>query len=595
MIYELHVGTFSAEGTFDGAIPYLAALRELGITAIELMPVATFPGNRDWGYDGVFAYAPHPAYGGPEGLARLVDAAHREGLGVILDVVYNHLGPGAEFTALGPWFTDRHETPWGDALDFSQPPVREWAIGNALQWTRDYGIDGLRLDAVFAIHDDAEPHVLRELADRMHEAKPGALVIAEEEVGNEEPIREWGHDAQWADELHHELHVLLTGETDGYYEGYGSVGRPRPPARAAAGRAARRLRAEPRPGREPRVRRPAGARRAPGARLDAPVRAADAADLHGRGVRRAGAVPLLHRPRRPRDRRGDAAGPEARVRALRARIPDPQALETFEASKLTREEVPGIRELYRDLLALRRELPQEIETEPDDEARTLRARRGGARARGRLPLEGGELSEMTESGPAARSRSARSGTGRARTSRSSPSTPSASSSASSTPTTARRGSSWASARRSTGTATSRASGPASATASASTARTSRRRASASTRPSCCIDPYAKAIEGPIGYDRANPLPYVPGGDEDADLELDDEDDAEAIPKCVVIDQGFDWEGVDKPRHALARDGDLRGARQGLHEAPSRRAARTCAAPTPASPPTTRSRTCRSSA
>ena len=164
VLYELHIGTFSPEGTFDGAIPRLRGLRELGITAVEPMPVATFPGNRNWGYDGLYTFAPHPAYGGPEGLARFVDAAHREGLAVILDVVYNHIGPGSEqIAAFGPYFTDRHDTFWGAALDYSQRGVREWAIQNAELWTRDYRIDGLRLDAVHAIYDDTKPHVLTEL------------------------------------------------------------------------------------------------------------------------------------------------------------------------------------------------------------------------------------------------------------------------------------------------------------------------------------------------------------------------------------------------------------------------------------------------
>src|SRR5207302_2317176 len=152
VLYELHVGTFSEEGTFDGIVPRLCGLRELGVTAIELMPVATFSGERGWGYDGLFTYAAHPAYGGPHGLARLVDAAHALGLGVILDVVYNHVGPGNEaLRAFGPYFTDRHETFWGDAINYDgedSGPVREWAIQNAEYWVRDLHIDGLRLDAV---------------------------------------------------------------------------------------------------------------------------------------------------------------------------------------------------------------------------------------------------------------------------------------------------------------------------------------------------------------------------------------------------------------------------------------------------------------
>jgi maltooligosyltrehalose trehalohydrolase len=219
VIYELHVGTFTAQGTFDAAIPVLAALREFGVTAVELMPVATFAGDRGWGYDGVYIYAVHPAYGGPEALARFVDAAHRAGLGVILDVVYNHIGPGSEaIGAFGPYFTDRHHTPWGSALDYSRRGVREWAIGNASMWTREFGIDGLRLDAVHAVYDDSPIHVLRELRDRVE-----GLLISEVGPNDFHPLEEWGHDAIWLPNLHHELHVLLTGEREGYYADFGSM------------------------------------------------------------------------------------------------------------------------------------------------------------------------------------------------------------------------------------------------------------------------------------------------------------------------------------------------------------------------------------
>ena len=224
VIYELHVGTFTDEGTFASAIPLLSELRDLGVTAVEVMPIATFPGNRGWGYDGVYTSAPHPAYGGPEGFARFVDAAHRAGLGVLLDVVYNHVGPGSEALAtFGPYFTDRYETFWGDAIDYSQRWVREWAIQNAEHWVRDYHVDGLRLDATHAVFDTAQPHVLAELAERVRARRPSTLVISEMETGDERPIEEWHHDAQWADELHHAVHVLVTGEHEGYYEDYGAV------------------------------------------------------------------------------------------------------------------------------------------------------------------------------------------------------------------------------------------------------------------------------------------------------------------------------------------------------------------------------------
>ena len=219
VLYELHVGTFSSERTFDGVRPRLRKLRELGVTAIELMPVATFPGNRNWGYDGVYTFAPHHVYGGPEGLARLVDAAHREGLAVILDVVYNHVGPGAEaLAAVAPYYDEHVATFWGPALDYAKRGVREWAIQNAELWTREYRIDGLRLDAVHAVVDNSDPHVLKELRDRVD-----GIVISEMNHEDLRPLDEWGHDAMWLDNLHHELHVLLTGERRALYEPFGSV------------------------------------------------------------------------------------------------------------------------------------------------------------------------------------------------------------------------------------------------------------------------------------------------------------------------------------------------------------------------------------
>ncbi len=224
VIYELHVGTFSPAGTFDGVIPRLGELRELGVTAIEVMPVATFAGDRGWGYDGVYTFAPHPAYGGPDGLRRLIAAAHDAGLGVILDVVYNHLGAGSDAVdAFGGFFTDRERTIWGKAIDYGRRPVREWAIQNAEMWIRDYGLDGLRLDAVHSITDDSPVHVMAELAQRVKAINPRALLISEMEIGDLRPIETWGHDAQWEDALHHAAHVLLTGEREGYYAAYGRM------------------------------------------------------------------------------------------------------------------------------------------------------------------------------------------------------------------------------------------------------------------------------------------------------------------------------------------------------------------------------------
>jgi maltooligosyltrehalose trehalohydrolase len=178
VVYELHVGTFSQAGTFESVIPRLAQLRELGITAIQLMPVATFAGTHGWGYDGVYSYAPHCAYGGPQGLARLVAAAHDNDLAVFMDVVYNHLGAGSDAVeAVGPYTTSGEETVWGGAMNFAELGVREWAIQNAEMWARDYRIDGLRLDAVHAIADDSEEHVMAELARRVKAIDPAALIL----------------------------------------------------------------------------------------------------------------------------------------------------------------------------------------------------------------------------------------------------------------------------------------------------------------------------------------------------------------------------------------------------------------------------------
>ena len=225
VLYELHVGAFTDEGTFAAAAARLGELAELGVTAVELMPVATFPGERGWGYDGVLVSAPHHAYGGPHGLARFVDAAHAAGLGVILDVVYNHVGPAADLiSSFEPYFADGTTTAWGDPLDYAARGVREWAIQNAELWIRDYRIDGLRLDAIHAIDDDRSPvHVLAELRNRVKALNPHALVISEAGPDDLRPLEEWGHDAIWLDPVHHQLHALLTGERDGYYQGFGSV------------------------------------------------------------------------------------------------------------------------------------------------------------------------------------------------------------------------------------------------------------------------------------------------------------------------------------------------------------------------------------
>jgi maltooligosyltrehalose trehalohydrolase len=378
VLYELHVGTFSPEGTFDGVIPRLRDLRELGVTAIELMPVATFPGERGWGYDGLYAWAPHRAYAGPSGLSRLIEAAHEEGLGVVLDVVYNHVGPGDEaLRSFGPYFTDRHETFWGDAIDYSQPAVREWAIQNAELWVRDYGIDGLRLDAVHAVFDDSPKHVLAELAERVRPA----LVVSEAETGDLRPIEDWGHDAQWADELHHDLHVLLTGEREGYYAAYGSL----------EGLAAQIERTPPErlvvcsQNHDQVGNRAVGDRPRP-----EELRIRAAVTLF------APQTPLLFQGEEYGEQRpflfftdhGDPAIADATREGRRREfaafaafasedVPDPQAPETFERSKLDPSAGDAeLRAFYKELIALRRVLPREVATSV--EGRVLRVRRGEA-------------------------------------------------------------------------------------------------------------------------------------------------------------------------------------------------------------------------
>jgi maltooligosyltrehalose trehalohydrolase len=373
VLYELHVGTFTPEGTFDAAIPQLARLRGFGVTAVELMPVATFPGERGWGYDGVYAYAPQAAYGGPDGLARFVDGAHRAGLGVVLDVVYNHIGPGSDtIGAFGPYFTDAHHTFWGDALDYSQRGVREWAIGNAELWTRDYGIDGLRLDAVHAIYDDSPVHVLKELRERVD-----GLVTSEMGPDDFRPLEDWGHDAMWLDNLHHELHVLLTGEREGYYAPFGSLDglvreltRPEPERLIVSAQNHDQV-----------------GNRAIGDRLPPDAhRVALAIVLFSLNT------PLLfmgeeHDESAPFQFFTDHIDPsiadatrEGRKREFAAftafsgeEVPDPQALATFARSRISQSDPDPF---YAGLIALRRELPRALDVSADGSVLTLR--RGSA-------------------------------------------------------------------------------------------------------------------------------------------------------------------------------------------------------------------------
>ncbi|TFZ08412.1 malto-oligosyltrehalose trehalohydrolase [Ramlibacter humi] len=233
VLYELHIGAFTPEGTFVAAGKRLAELKDLGITAVELMPLADFPGRFGWGYDGVLPYAPHAAYGTPDELKHFIQAAHRLGLMVFLDVVYNHFGPEGNYLhRYAPdFFSKTHSSPWGAAINFDGEGswVREFFIENAVYWTTEYRFDGLRLDAVHAIHDASQPHVLEELSRRVREATGGRHVhlVLENENNNHErlaPGPEPGrYDGQWNDDFHHALHVAMTGETQGYYHDYGRL------------------------------------------------------------------------------------------------------------------------------------------------------------------------------------------------------------------------------------------------------------------------------------------------------------------------------------------------------------------------------------
>jgi maltooligosyltrehalose trehalohydrolase len=236
VLYELHAGTFTGEGTFDGIIPHLDDLKESGITALELMPVAQFPGGRNWGYDGVYPFAVQSSYGGPERLKTLVNTCHRQGLAVVLDVVYNHLGPEGNYLRdYGPYFTERYKTPWGPAVNFDGPesdPVRRYFIENALYWIREFHVDALRLDAVHAIFDFSAFPFLEELGERVHQEAERTgrriLLIAESALNDTRLIRSperggFGLDAQWNDDFHHALHVVLTGERSGYYQDFGTL------------------------------------------------------------------------------------------------------------------------------------------------------------------------------------------------------------------------------------------------------------------------------------------------------------------------------------------------------------------------------------
>ena len=405
VLYELHVGTFTEEGTFAAAIPHLRGLRELGVTAIELMPVAEFPGHHGWGYDGVYAAAAHSAYGGPHGLAQLVDAAHAAGLAVFLDVVFNHVGASGvkALEAFGPYLTPKYATPWGQGINFDDAgcdAVREWALQTAEGWVRDFHVDGLRLDAIHAIVDSSPEHLVAAIARRS-----GAIVIAESGMNDPKVMTDWGCDGAWADDFHHALRVLLTGDRDGYYAEFGAVAdlakafhRPHVHDGTFSTFRGRRFGA-PADHVAPEhfvvfsANHDQVGNRAFGDRLPPETRA-----LAAFCTLLAPFTPMLfqgeeHGERAPFQFFSDhideeiaTATREGRRREFAAfaefrgeEVPDPQDPATFERSKLTREGEPaGLRELHAALLAARRELPpgDADRIEFDEHAGWLRVDRG---------------------------------------------------------------------------------------------------------------------------------------------------------------------------------------------------------------------------
>ena len=420
VIYELHVGTFTPGGTFDTAIERLDHLVELGVNAVELMPVVEFSGERGWGYDGVDLFAPHHAYGGPAGLRRLVDACHRRGLAVVMDVVYNHLGPEGNYLGrYGPYFTDRYSTPWGAAVNYDDrgsQEVRELVFENALMWLTDYHCDGLRLDAVHAIWDFSARHLLEELSERVRALGGRHFLIAESDLNDPRLVTAperggLGIDAQWSDDLHHSLHTVLTGEGSGYYADFGSL--------EQLGKALRQAFVYDGEYSEFRGRRhgrsPAGlpphrflayaqnhdqiGNRARGERLSQLVpagalRIAAGLVLLGRFV------PMLFQgeewgARTPFQFFSSHADPavaratsEGRMHEFEAfgwspeDVPDPQSVETFDRSRLNWDEPDqephrSLLEWHRELIRLRNQTPgAEVEVEVDAEARLITLRRG---------------------------------------------------------------------------------------------------------------------------------------------------------------------------------------------------------------------------
>jgi maltooligosyltrehalose trehalohydrolase len=414
VVYELHVGTFTEEGTFDAVISHLGELAELGVTAIELMPVADFPGRRGWGYDGVYFWAVHEAYGGPDGLQRLVDAAHAAGIGVLLDLVLNHVGASGEqaVRAFGPYFTDKYSTFWGEAINYDgewSGPVREWAIQAAEMWVRDLHLDGLRLDAVHAIFDQSAEHVVAELARRVHAERPAALVIAESGLNDPKVVRDaarggWGCDAAWADDVHHAIRTLVTDEQEGYYAEFGTLGdlahafrdphvhdgcwsafRKRRFGAPAAGCPPERFIAFDQ-NHDQVGNRAVGDRLLPAARplaafctlLSPYTPMLFMGEEYGEPAPFQFFTDHIDEEIAIATREGRRREFASFTRFAGEEVPDPQDVATFERSKLTRKGDPVLRELYADLLRARRLLPRGPvdDVGGDDAARWLRVQRG---------------------------------------------------------------------------------------------------------------------------------------------------------------------------------------------------------------------------
>ena len=430
VIYELHPGTFTSEGTFDGAVAKLDHLVGLGVTHVEVMPVAHFSGERGWGYDGVDLYAPHEAYGGPDGLKRFVDACHGRGLRVLLDVVYNHLGPtGNYLEAFAPYFTSVFHTPWGKAVNYDQAyadEARRYVTDNVLMWLRDYRFDGLRLDAVHAILDQSATHILEHIAAETraleHQTGRAYDVIAESDLNDPRLVRDvehggFGLDGTWSDDFHHAVHALLTGEQTGYYADFGSLSQLKetlervylydglysPYRHRTHGRAIGDLPATKfvqaiqnhdqvgNRAQGERLEHLAGPRRAKiGAAL---LLLAPGVPLLFQGEEWAAGTPFQYFTDHQDQELGRAVS-EGRRREFASfgwspdEVPDPQDIATFERSRLdwsepAREPHADMLRWYRELIALRRSTQeltngrlQDVRVEVDESARTLKMTRG---------------------------------------------------------------------------------------------------------------------------------------------------------------------------------------------------------------------------